>query len=66
MIAGYDANPIDGVQGAKTQAAIDKFLSDRKLPASDAATPGFFETLLKPPAIRKVSAFPGATTPNTR
>ena len=47
VIAGYDANPIDGVQGAKTQAAIAKFLADRKLPASDASTPGFFETLLK-------------------
>src|SRR5215470_3000490 len=31
-IAGYDALPIDGVQGAKTQAALTKFLSDHKLP----------------------------------
>jgi uncharacterized membrane protein len=31
VIAGYDAYPIDGVQGAKTQAAITKFLNDRKL-----------------------------------
>src|SRR5690242_13451553 len=36
VIAGYDANPIDGVQGNKTQGAIAKFLADRKLPA-DAA-----------------------------
>ena len=36
VIAGYDAYPIDGVQGAKTQAAITKFLNVRKLPA-DAA-----------------------------
>lgn len=47
VIAGYDANPIDGVQGAKTQGAIAKFLSDRKLPASEASAPTFFETLLK-------------------
>jgi uncharacterized membrane protein len=47
VIAGYDANPIDGVQGGKTQAAITKFLADRKLPASDATAPSFFETLLK-------------------
>src|ERR1700741_2771567 len=31
VIAGYDAYPIDGVPGAKTQAAIAKFLNDRKL-----------------------------------
>jgi uncharacterized membrane protein len=47
VIAGYDANPIDGVQGSKTQAAIAKFLADRKLPASEATAPTFFETLLK-------------------
>ena len=46
VIAGYDANPIDGVQGAKTQAAINKFLADRKLPAAEASAPNFFETLL--------------------
>jgi uncharacterized membrane protein len=45
-IAGYDANPIDGVQGSKTQAALTKFLNDRKLPADIAASPGFFDTLL--------------------
>lgn len=47
VIAGYDAKPIDGVQGGKTQRAIAKFLADRKLPASDATAPTFFETLLK-------------------
>jgi uncharacterized membrane protein len=46
VIAGYDANPIDGVQGAKTQAAINKFLSDRKLPADAVTAPDFFATLL--------------------
>jgi uncharacterized membrane protein len=46
VIAGYDANPIDGVQGAKTQGALAKFLGDRKLPADAAASANFFETLI--------------------
>ncbi len=46
VIAGYDANPIDGVQGSKTQAALTKFLSDRKLPSDAAAAPEFFAALL--------------------
>jgi len=46
VIAGYDANPIDGVQGAKTQAALTKFLSDRKLASDAASAPEFFATLL--------------------
>ena len=46
VIAGYDANPIDGVQGAKTQSALTKFLNDRKLPADTASGPEFFNTLL--------------------
>jgi uncharacterized membrane protein len=46
VIAGYDANPIDGVQGAKTQAALTKFLNDRKLAADAVSAAGFFDTLL--------------------
>ena len=46
VIAGYDASPIDGVQGAKTQAALTKFLHDRKLPSDAASGPDFFATLL--------------------
>jgi uncharacterized membrane protein len=45
-IAGYDAYPIDGVQGSKTQSALTKFLSDHKLPAEAVAHPAFFDTLL--------------------
>ena len=45
-IAGYDATPIDGVDGPKTQAALAKFLSDRSLAADTAQAPNFFETLL--------------------
>ena len=46
VIAGYDANPIDGVQGAKTQAALTKFMNDRKLASDAASAPTFFDTLL--------------------
>ena len=46
VIAGYDAYPIDGVEGNKTQGALTKFLADRKLPADSAAKPDFFDTLL--------------------
>lgn len=45
-IAGYDAYPIDGVQGAKTSAALAQFIKDRKLPADAASAPDFFDTLL--------------------
>ena len=45
-IAGYDAYPIDGVEGAKTQAAVAKFLADRKLPPYMVAKPEFFDALL--------------------
>ena len=48
VIAGYDAYPIDGVQGAKTQAAIAKFLNERKLAADAVATPAnFFDALIE-------------------
>ncbi len=46
-IAGYDAYPIDGVDGGKTQAALMKFLSDHKLPADALSKPDFFDVLLK-------------------
>jgi len=46
-IAGYDTYPIDGVDGAKTQSAVAKFLSERKLPADAAAKPAIFEALLE-------------------
>jgi uncharacterized membrane protein len=47
VIAGYDAYPIDGVPGAKTQSAIAKFLSDRKLASDGAAAANFFDTLIE-------------------
>jgi uncharacterized membrane protein len=46
VIAGYDANPIDGLEGKKTAAALDQFLKDRKLAADAANGAGFFQVLL--------------------
>jgi peptidoglycan hydrolase-like protein with peptidoglycan-binding domain len=45
VIAGYDASPIDGMEGARTQSAIKAFLRDRKLTPDAAARPDFFATL---------------------
>jgi uncharacterized membrane protein len=45
-IAGYDATPIDGVDGPKTQAALAKFLGDRGLQSDASQGSNFFETLL--------------------
>src|SRR5258708_32338705 len=46
VIAGYDANPIDGLEGKKTTAALDQFLKDRRLPADAANGATFFSVLL--------------------
>lgn len=46
VIAGYDANPIDGLEGKKTSAALDQFLKDRRLPASASDEATFFQLLL--------------------
>ncbi|HWE78022.1 MAG TPA: DUF1036 domain-containing protein [Pseudolabrys sp.] len=45
-IAGYDANPIDGVDGAKTQRAIARFLRDRKLAPEAMSRPDFIDRLI--------------------
>jgi uncharacterized membrane protein len=45
-IAGYDANPIDGVEGKKTTAALAQFIRDHRLPADAANGATFFATLL--------------------
>ena len=46
VIAGYDANPIDGLQGGKTQGALAKFIADRKLTGDAASAADFFDVLL--------------------
>ncbi len=46
VIAGYDANPIDGVEGRKTNAALEQFLKDRRLPSDAVTATTFFQTML--------------------
>jgi uncharacterized membrane protein len=45
-IAGYDATPIDGVDGAKTKAALARFLRDHKLEAETVAKAEIFDALI--------------------
>ena len=46
VIAGYDASPVDGIEGKKTEAAIAQFSRERRLPGEAAAAPAFFDTLI--------------------
>jgi len=46
VFLGYDATPIDGLRGSKTDAALVAFLQDNKLPANSAARSDFFDVLL--------------------
>ena len=46
MIAGYDAAPIDGVDGPKTQAALTAFLKSRGLAADIVQSQNFFTTMI--------------------
>ena len=46
VIAGYDAAPIDGVDGPKTQAALAAFLKSRGLSADIVQSPNFFTTMI--------------------
>ena len=46
VIAGYDAAPIDGVDGRKTQAALASFLRSRGLTGDIVNAPNFFETMV--------------------
>jgi len=41
-----DATPIDGVAGAGTEAALARFLKERKLPPDAVTSPTFFDVLL--------------------
>ena len=45
VIAGYDAAPIDGVDGPKTQAALAAFLGSRGLSPDVVASPNFFQIM---------------------
>ena len=45
-IAGYDATPIDGIRGAKTDAILLSFLQDNKLGNTAAGRTDFFDVLI--------------------
>jgi uncharacterized membrane protein len=47
LIAGYDAAPIDGVDGPKTRAALSAFLSSRGLKPEIVDAPDFFDVMVK-------------------
>ncbi|WP_406676991.1 DUF1036 domain-containing protein [Rhodopseudomonas infernalis] len=47
VIAGYDASPIDGVDGPKTQAALANFLRKSGLKSDAVNAPDFFDTIIK-------------------
>jgi uncharacterized membrane protein len=47
VIAGYDAAPIDGVDGPKTQGALAAFLKSRGLAADVVQAPNLFEQMIK-------------------
>jgi uncharacterized membrane protein len=46
VVAGYDANPIDGIRASKTDNAIAQFLKDNGLPPTSAGRTDFFSILL--------------------
>ena len=46
VIAGYDAAPIDGVDGPKTQAALAAFLKSRGLAPDIVQAPNFFAAMI--------------------
>jgi uncharacterized membrane protein len=47
LIAGFDAAPIDGVDGPKTQAALTAFLKSRGLAPDFVQSPNFFATMIE-------------------
>jgi uncharacterized membrane protein len=46
VIAGYDPGPIDGIRGAKTDAALTQFFIDNRLENTAAARSDFFDILI--------------------
>ena len=47
VAAGYDAAPIDGIRGARTDAVLMQFLHEHKLTPTAAAKSDFFDILLE-------------------
>ncbi len=54
VIAGYDAAPIDGVDGPKTQAALAAFLKSRGIGGDVVQSPNLFEVMIN--AVQQPSA----------
>ena len=54
VIAGYDAAPIDGVDGPKTQSALAAFLKSRGLAADIVQSQNFFTAMVE--AVQKPSS----------
>jgi uncharacterized membrane protein len=46
VIAGYDANPIDGIRGEKTDTAIARFVADNRLENTAAGRSDFLDVLM--------------------
>ena len=46
VIAGYDANPLDGIRGARTDAVLAQFIDDNKLTNTAAGRTDFFDLLI--------------------
>jgi uncharacterized membrane protein len=46
VLAGYPVEPIDGLAGPRTEAALNQFLRDRKLAPDTASSPAFLDLLL--------------------
>jgi uncharacterized membrane protein len=46
-VAGYDASPIDGIEGKKTEAALAQFLKDHRLAADAPAAQNFFDVMVE-------------------
>jgi uncharacterized membrane protein len=57
VIGGYDATPIDGIAGGRTQAALARFLKDYKLAADAVTKENFFDTLIAAAANPQGSGF---------
>jgi uncharacterized membrane protein len=55
-LAGAGAEPVDGMAGPRTDAALSQFLRERKLPAQSVSAPDFLDVLLA--AVRE-GAGPG-------
>jgi uncharacterized membrane protein len=47
VVAGYDANPVDGIAGKKTDSALAQFLKDHRLAADAATAPNFFDLMVE-------------------